>query len=147
MKKQLLITLGGILILISLTQVGVLHAAAADSRTAPSPSEIVIQMNVPAVHPGDVITASGKLINQNTGGGIPGATLTAQLSVDGNNWMPAGSVKTDGTGSVSYPLTVPDPRPLGYTLPLKVYCMISYCGCSAYAPTSKVLSVTVLPPS
>jgi hypothetical protein len=147
MKKQLLITLVGTLMLISLAQVGILNTVAAEPRTTPSPSEIVIQMNVPAVHPGDVITANGKLINKNTGEGITGATLTCQLSVDGNNWMPAGSVKTDGTGSVSYPLTVPDPRSFGYTLPLKVYCMISYCGSSAYAPTSKVLSVTVLPPS
>jgi hypothetical protein len=147
MKKQLLITLGGILMLISLAQVGVLNAAAADPRAAPSPSEIVTQMNVTAVHCGDVIVANGKLINKNTGEGIPGATLTMQVSLDGNKWILAGSVKTDGTGSVSYPLTIPDPRSFGYTVPLKVYCMISYDGCSAFAPTSKVFSVTVLPPS
>lgn len=147
MKKQLLITLVGILMLISLAQVGILNAAAADQRTTPNPSEIVTQMNITTVHCGDPITASGKLINKNTGEGIPDATLTMKISIDGNNWILAGSVKTDGTGSVNYPLTVPDPRSYGYTLPLKVYCMISYDGCSAFAPTSKVFSVTVLPPS
>ncbi|MGB8310730.1 MAG: hypothetical protein WCE81_02560 [Halobacteriota archaeon] len=147
MKKQLLITLVGILMLISLAQVGILNAAAADPHTTPGPSEIVTQMNIAAVHCGDAIIANGKLINKNTGEGITGATLTMQLSLDGNNWIPAGSVKTDGTGSVSYPLTVPDPRTYGYTLPLKVYCMISYDGSSVFAPTSKVFSVTVLPPS
>jgi len=147
MKKQLLITLVGILTLISLAQVGIPNAAAADPHAAPSPSEIVTQLNIPAVHIGDAIVASGKLINKNTGEGITGATLTMQISLDGNNWITAGSVKTDGTGSVNYPLTVPDPLSYGYTLPLKVYCMISYDGCSAFAPTSKVFSVTVLPPS
>ena len=147
MKKQLFITLVGILMLISLTQVGMLNAAAADPRTTPSPSAIVTQMNVATVHCGDAIIASGKLIDKNTGAGIAGATLTMQISLDGTNWIPAGSAKTDGTGSASHPLTVPDPRSYGYTLPLKVYCMISYDGSSTYAPTSKVFSVTVLPPS
>lgn len=185
MKKQLFITLVGILMLISLAQVGILNTAAADqqqkcqlkaesinertaipastttaaevaggnnhfflSKAGPtlSPTEIVIQMNMPTVHCGDAIIATGKLVNKNTGEGIPGAPLTAQVSVDGNNWIAAGSAKTDGTGSVSYPLTVPDPRSFGYTLPLKVYCKISYDGSPTYAPTSKILSVTLLPP-
>ena len=185
MKKQLLITLVGILMLISLAQVGILNTAAAETqqkcqlkaesinernilpastvagakfaggndhlsffKAGPTlcPCEIVIQTNIPTVHCGDAVVATGKLIDTTTGKGIPNAPLTAQVSVDGNSWITAGSAKTDGTGSISYPLTVPDPRSFGYTLPLKVYCKISYDGSSTYAPTSKILSVTLLPP-
>lgn len=188
MKRQILITLVGTLLLISLAQFGILTTttAAADQQQkcqlkaesgnerdvtpsltttgaqiaggnnhisllkedpALSPSEIVLQTNIPdSVHCGDAIVATGKLINKNTGEGIPGAVLTGAASVDGNNWITVGSVKTDGTGTVSYPLTVPDPRAFGYALPLKVYCKISYCGCASIAPTSQIFSVTLLPP-
>jgi len=103
-------------------------------------------MNISSVHVGDAIVATGKLIDNSTGKGISGATVTIQISVDGNNWMPSGGIKTDSNGSVSYPLTVSDPRTFGYTLPLKVYCTLSYDGSSTYAPISKIFSVTLLPP-
>jgi len=177
MKKQLLITLVGTLMLISLIQLGMLTNAAAEQqqkcqlkaaninernvipssisistalfRTDPTliPSEIDIQMNMSSVHVGDAIVANGKLIDHNTGKGIPGATITTQISVDGNNWMPSKTITTDSNGIVRYPLTVPDPRSFGYTLPLKVYCKLSYDGSSTYAPTSQIFSVTVLPPT
>jgi len=185
MKKQLLITLVGALMLISLAQLGVITTTAADQQqkcqlkadninertaifssattgaevaggsnhkplfkadSALIPSEMVLQMNISSVHVGDAIVATGKLIDNSTGKRIPGATVTIQVSVDGNNWMPSGNVKTDSNGDVRYPLTVPDPRSFGYTLPLKVYCKLSYDGSPTYAPTSKILTVTLLAP-
>ena len=186
MKKQLLITLVGALMLISLAQLGVITTTAADQQqkcqlkaesinernailsstttgakvaggnnhislfkadSTLIPSEMVLQMNISSVHVGDAFVGTGKLIDNSTGKGIPGATVTIQISVDGNNWTPAGSVKTDNNGSVTYQLTVPDPRSFGYTLPLKIYCKLSYDGGPTYAPTSKIFSVMLLAPA
>lgn len=186
MKRQIIVTVVGILMLISLAQLGTLTTAAAylqqkcqlkaesinerdtisSSTTGaevagaggnshnllfragatPTPSEIDLQVNITTVHVGDAVVVPGKLIDKNTGKGIPGATVTMQISVDQNIWVSAGnSVKTDTNGNIKYPLTVPDPRSYGYSPPLKVYCRMSYDGSSTYAPASSIFSVTVLP--
>ena len=183
MKKRLLISLVGILMLISLAQVGTINATVVSSqqksqlnaesinekRTSSSPlvigegvaaghkdspifragtvpTALVAQASTATVHVGDMVTASGKLTNKNTGAGIPGATLLIQYSLDGNNWMTVTSVKTDSNGGVSYTGAIPDPRSLGYQLPLTVYGKVVYAGDETYAATASTYSVTVLPP-
>ncbi len=182
MKKRLLFSLVGILMLISLAHVGIISAAAvslpqkhqlytetvnencafafllvidgggAAGHTnsqifweATIPTAIVVKPNSTEVHVGDTVTGNGTLINKNSGEGIPNATLTLQVSVDGNNWITIARTKTDSNGSISYTVTIPDPQPFGYQVPLIVYGRIVYAGDEMYAGTANTYAVTVLP--
>ena len=183
MKRRLLISLVGILMLISVSQAGMIDAAAASSqqksqlkagninekRTSSSPlvigeevtagnespifragtvpTAIVVKVNITTVRVGDTVTASGTLINKNTGEGIPGATIMMQVSFDGNSWTTVARVRTDNNGSISYTGTIPDPRSLGYQVPLTVYGRVIYAGDEMYAGTANTYAVTVLPAS
>jgi hypothetical protein len=151
MKRGLFISLVGILLLISIAQAGICGAAAGNKdspiyRAGTVPTALVAQASTATVRVGDTVTASGKLTNKNTGAGIPGATLSVQYSLDGSNWITVASVTTDSKGIVSQTGTIPDPRPLGYQLPLTVYGRVIYAGDETYAATAGTYSVTVLPP-
>jgi hypothetical protein len=186
MKRRLLISLVGILMLISLAQAGIIDAAAVSSqqksqvhaesinekRTSSSPlviggavtaatagndspiyrggtvpTALVVNANITAVHVGDTVTASGTLINKNTGEGIPGATIMLQVSFDGNSWTTVARVRTHNNGCISYTGTIPDPRSLGYQVPLTVYGRAIYAGDEMYAGTANTYAVTILPAS
>jgi hypothetical protein len=116
-------------------------------RAGTVPTAIIVKANITVVHVGDTVTASGMLINKNTGEGIPGATIMLQVSFDGNSWTTVAKVRTDKTGGVNYTGTIPDPRSLGYQLPLTVYGRVIYAGDILYAGTSNTYAVTVLPAS
>jgi hypothetical protein len=116
-------------------------------RAGTVPTALVAQASTATVRVGDTVTASGKLVNKNTGAGIPGATLIIQFSFDGNNWMTVTSVTTDSNGGVGYTSTIPDPRLFGYQLPLTVYGRVVYAGDETYAASASTYAVTVLPPS
>jgi hypothetical protein len=183
MKKRLLISLIGILILVSVSQVGIIGATAVSSqqkhqlnavtinengayasslvigedgaaghtdspiyRAGAVPTALVAQASTVTVRVGDTVTASGKLINKNTGAGIPGATLYLQYSFDGTNWITVTSVTTDSNGVVSHTDTIPDPRSFGYQVPLTVYGKVIFAGDGTYAATASTFSVTILPP-
>ncbi len=115
-------------------------------RAGTVPTALVAQASTATVRVGNTVTASGKLINKNTGAGIPGATLYLQYSFDGTNWMTVTSVTTDSNGVVSHTDTIPDPRSFGYQLPLTVYGKVIFDGDETYAATASTFSVTILPP-
>jgi hypothetical protein len=108
---------------------------------------IVVKENITTVHVGDTVTASGTLINVNTGEGISGATIMLQVSFDGNSWTTVARIRTDNNGCVSYTGTIPDPHSLGYKVPLTVYGRVLYPGDMMYAGISNTYAVTVLPAS
>ena len=181
MKRRLLISLLGILILVSVSQAGMIDAAAASSqqksqlkaeninengvyasplaiggavtegngspiyRAGTVPTALVVNANITTVRVGDTVTANGTLINKNTGEGIPGATIMLQVSFDGNSWTTVARVRTNSTGCISYTGTIPDPRSLGYQVPLTVYGRALYAGDEMYAGTANTYVVTVLP--
>jgi hypothetical protein len=114
-------------------------------RAGTVPTAIVVKANITTVHVGDTVTASGTLINVNTGQGIPGATIMLQVSFDGNSWTTVARMRTDNNGCVSYTGTIPDPHSLGYQVPLTVYGRAIFPGDMIYAGTSNTYAVTVLP--
>ena len=125
-------------------------------RAEAIPTKIVVlepNVTVLKLHVGDQITARARLIRADTGAGIPGATIGAQGSLDGNTWINAPSrfcLTTDGKGEVSYVGTIPDPHSYLPTvrLPMTGYVKVIYAGDSTYAGSESVIyQATLLPQS
>jgi hypothetical protein len=77
--------------------------------------------------------------------GIAGATITLEITMDGDNRITTVSVKTDSNGNVSYSMQVPDPRPYGIQLPVNIHSKFLYDGSDTYLANEGVCTIQVVP--
>ena len=89
------------------------------------PTALIISVPKTTVYVGDTLTVNARLINVNTGLGIPWAIVRGFFSQDGINWLEPGTLTTDGAGKYSYTGTVPD-------YPGTYYGYVSYDGNDTY---------------
>ena len=115
-----------------------IHGNGGASHTGKIPTALLINVPRTTVYVGETLTVNARLINVNTGYGIPGATVRGFFSQDGINWVEPGTLMTDNSGEYSYTGTVPD-------YPGTYYGYISYEGDEIYQGCQgSHYSVTVL---
>ena len=117
------------------------HGSHGNGRVSPTgkiPTALLINVPKTTVYVGETLTVNARLINVNTGYGIPGAIVRGFFSQDGINWVEPGTLTTDSSGEYSYTGTVPD-------YPGIYYGYISYDGDAMYQGCQgSHYSVTVL---
>lgn len=110
-------------------------------QTERIPTTLMINVPQTTVHVGETLTVNARLINANTGYGIPWAIVRGYFSQDGINWFEPGTLTTDSMGGYSYTGTVPD-------YPGTYYGYVSYDGNDTYQGCEgSHYAVTVLPQS
>ena len=110
-------------------------------QTERIPTALMINVPQTTVHSGETLTVNARLINANTGYGIPWAIVRGYFSQDGINWFEPGTLTTDSVGGYSYTGTVPD-------YPGTYYGYVSYDGNDTYQGCEgSHYTVTVLPQS
>ena len=110
-------------------------------QTERIPTTLMINVPTIIVHVGETLTVNARLINANTGYGIPWAIVRGYFSQDGTNWFEPGTLTTDSMGGYSYTGTVPD-------YPGTYYGYVSYDGNDTYQGCEgSHYTVTVLPQS
>jgi hypothetical protein len=156
MKKRVVSLVLTLLVLLSLC--GVVNVAGAASQAPPArPNEMInsneartgsiptkIVLLAPSTtditaHIGDRVPIHLKLVQSDTGAGIPNATIGISGSLDGKSWYSvAGLLVTDSNGEiVSITVIIPDPRPIpvvgGFIhLPMTGYIKVTYAGDGTY---------------
>jgi len=117
------------------------HRNSSASHAGRIPTALLINVPKTTVYVGETLTVNARLINANTGYGIPWATVRGFFSQDGTNWFEPGTLMTDAMGGYSYTGTVPD-------YPGTYYGYVSYDGNDTYQGCEgSHYTVTVLPQS
>ena len=108
-------------------------------QTERIPTALIFNVPKTTLYVGETLTVNARLINANTGYGIPWAIVRGYFSQDGINWVEPGTLTTDSMGGYSYTGTVPD-------YPGTYYGYVSYDGNDTYQGCEgSHYTITVLP--